>query len=652
LSIVQAGTTTTLASSASSSNSGQPVTFTATVTGSPGFVPSGTVTFTDNGNNVATATLVNGMATWTTSTFSAGGHAIVAMYGGSGDYLASNSAPLAQTVTAGLAISGTVYTDLTGNGLSDDDTPLGGVTVNLYADSDHNGVLSAADQIVAHTVSGANGAYTFTAQPGAYFIGEVTPTGYLQTGPATPLYYTVSAASGGTSIENDFDNFLADCDVHDVTNVSYLINGTTVVDQLRGSVHQGDTVEVIFTVPTGETPHRFSFVTYTAPGSTFDADFAHQQMVYDSDSGVIGPGVHTLTVTVPDSYFQIDFVCGEIIDHLGPAGSNIFYTPQGRLIGADNGGTQAPINAPSSISGFVYLDANNNGSIDLVDGVIAGVKVTLSGTDDRGKAVSMVEFTDSDGRYFFGGLRPGTYAVCETQPTGASDGKETLGSIAGSASSTFGTASNDRFSNIKLAASRDGINYNFGETGCAVHHGQTAAIGFWQNSSGQALLNGLNNGSSDTNLGIWLAASFPNLYGQNAGAASLLGKTNAQIAAFYTTLYKTTAQKLDAQVLALAFATYVTDVQLAGTVAQGYGFEVTDAGVGAATYNVGSNGAAFGVANNSIVAVSELLQIADNRSWNGTLWDADHTGTLSATETAWRNMAYTVFNAINNAGGL
>ena len=105
---------------------------------------------------------------------------------------------------------------------------------------------------------------------------------------------------------------------------------------MRGSVHQGDTVEVIFTVPAGETPHRFSFVTYTAPGSTFDADIAHQQMVYDSDSGVIGPGVHTLTVTVPDSYFQIDFVCGEIIDHLGPAGSNIFYTPQGRLISADN----------------------------------------------------------------------------------------------------------------------------------------------------------------------------------------------------------------------------------------------------------------------------------------------------------------------------
>jgi hypothetical protein len=67
---------------------------------------------------------------------------------------------------------------------------------------------------------------------------------------------------------------------------------------------------------------------------------------------------------------------------------------------------------------------------------------------------------------------------------------------------------------------------------------------------------------------------------------------------------------------------------------------------------VGANGAAFGVANNATVAVSQLLQIADNKSWNGTLWDADRSGTLSATETGWRNMAYTVFNGINNAGGL
>jgi len=196
------------------------------------------------------------------------------------------------------------------------------------------------------------------------------------------------------------------------------------------------------------------------------------------------------------------------------------------------------------------------------------------------------------------------------------------------------------------------VNYNFGETSCGVRCGQAATIAFWQCSRGQSLLKSLNGGSNDTNLGIWLAANFPNLYGASAGAGSLLGRTNAQIASHYTTLYKTTAQKLDAQMLALAFATYVTDGNLAGTVARNYGFTVSDTGLAGATYNVGSNGAAFGVANNSTVAVSALLQIADQRSWNGVLWDVDHSGAVDGAEQSWRNMANTLFNAVNNAGGI
>ena len=55
--------------------------------------------------------------------------------------------------------------------------------------------------------------------------------------------------------------------------------------------------------------------------------------------------------------------------------------------------------------------------------------------------------------------------------------------------------------------------------------------------------------------------------------------------------------KVDAQFMATALAVYFTDQNLAGTVAAGYGFNVTDTGLGSQVVNVGSSGAAFEVAS-------------------------------------------------------
>src|SRR5262249_50087430 len=155
--------------------------------------------------------------------------------------------------------------------------------------------------------------------------------------------------------------------------------------------------------------------------------------------------------------------------------------------------------------------------------------------------------------------------------------------------------------------------------------------GFWQNNNGQNLINGLNGGPTATQLGNWLAATFPNMYGADAGANNLAGKTNAEVAAFYKTLFARTAHnaggggspKMDAQVFATALAVYVTNQTRAGTTASAYGFQVTENGVGVRTFNVGSNGAAFGVADNASVAVLDLLLAVNSRSRNGLLYDLD-----------------------------
>ena len=93
-------TTTTVVSSANPSVFGQPVTFTATVTANPpgSGTPTGTVTFFDNGTLFDTKVLVAGHAGSTTASLSVGIHSITVAYGGDGNFNASTSAPLAQTV--------------------------------------------------------------------------------------------------------------------------------------------------------------------------------------------------------------------------------------------------------------------------------------------------------------------------------------------------------------------------------------------------------------------------------------------------------------------------------------------------------------------------------------------------------------------------
>ena len=60
-------------------------------------------------------------------------------------------------------------------------------------------------------------------------------------------------------------------------------------------------------------------------------------------------------------------------------------------------------------------------------------------------------------------------------------------------------------------------------------------------------------------------------------------------------------------------------------------------------HNVGANGDAFAVANNTTMTVMDLLLAADNQAINGLLYGGD---------TRKRNEANNVFSALNQAGGI
>ena len=177
----------------------------------------------------------------------------------------------------------------------------------------------------------------------------------------------------------------------------------------------------------------------------------------------------------------------------------------------------------------------------------------------------------------------------------------------------------------------------------------TYTITWWNSSTGQALVKAMNGGQSARNLGNWLARNFTNLFGDNAGTANnLTGKTNAQVAACYQRLYASASRKLETEALAMALSVYVTNSNLAGTVGRSYGFAVSAIGSGAATVNVGASGAAFGIKNNALITITELLSRTNSRARKGVVWDFNGDGSLNAAETVLRNQALSLLHAINS----
>jgi hypothetical protein len=84
--VQRAPTTTFLISSPNPSQSGQTVTFTATVTGQFGGTPTGTVTFKEGETQLAQVPLTDGVAKYKTSTLTEGTHHVRANYSGDSNY--------------------------------------------------------------------------------------------------------------------------------------------------------------------------------------------------------------------------------------------------------------------------------------------------------------------------------------------------------------------------------------------------------------------------------------------------------------------------------------------------------------------------------------------------------------------------------------
>ena len=119
---------------------------------------------------------------------------------------------------------------------------------------------------------------------------------------------------------------------------------------------------------------------------------------------------------------------------------------------------------PSSISGRVFLDQNDNGVENATDTALSGVQIELLNASN---VVVATMTTDAAGNYMFANLAPGTYSVREpVQPSGTANGKTIAGAaVVGGAAGTA-TAQNivpSLIATIVLPPNRASTDNNFAE---------------------------------------------------------------------------------------------------------------------------------------------------------------------------------------------
>ncbi len=237
---VQAASTTVVTSSVNPSTYGTPVTFVATVTSSSGIAPTGVVTFLDGGTQIGTATLAgtSGAGTFTTSSLTAGTHAITVSYPGDPNSGPGTSAPIIQVVNLtatstglganpnpGIAGKAVVLTAVvkpaagaaivTGNvTFSDGATALGAAKVGAGGAATLSATLAPGPHAIVATYSGdANDTGSAsTAMPLAVNLATTAVTVSSSASPATvlaPITFTATVTGNG-GIPTGAVTFMAD----------------------------------------------------------------------------------------------------------------------------------------------------------------------------------------------------------------------------------------------------------------------------------------------------------------------------------------------------------------------------------------------------------------------------------------------------------
>ena len=355
----------------------------------------------------------------------------------------------------GLApISGTVYIDLNRNGQLDPtpvDGRIPGVSLSLVQG------LTCSGPVLASTVTDGAGNYSFSGAAAGltYTVCETQPAGYLNGSENPGTNGSSNAANAitlinlpaGGSTGNHFGEIASNSVISG--RVWLDVNNNGVIDPAESGI-AGVRVDLVGTDIAGNAVSR-STVTDASGNYQFDA---------------LAPGSYS----VREPLQPAGTLGGRTL--AGPLGGSA--TAVGTATSAINGivlGLSQTATAnnfgeipPALVAGRVWADNNNNGLIEPAESGLAGVAVTLAGTDDTGAAVSLSTTTAADGSYSFAALRPGNYSLTEPlQPAGTVNGITRAGTLGGTA--TPPSVAPSAISSIDLPVGGQALANNFGEIG-------------------------------------------------------------------------------------------------------------------------------------------------------------------------------------------
>lgn len=240
----QPGTTTTLGSSTNPTVYGQVTTLSSTVAPSSGTgTPTGSVTFDDGTNSVGSASLSNGQATLSLSSFSVGSHSLTAVYSGDANFLASTSSVLSQVVnqaatatalssssspsTLNSSITLTANLSVVAPGAG---TPTGTITFEDGSNVLGTSSVSSAGQAALPTASLSVGSHSLLASYSgdANFLSSSATLAQQIAYNICVLYDQTRSVNGGATFPIKL--YLCDVNGNDVSSSTIVLHATAVTN--------------------------------------------------------------------------------------------------------------------------------------------------------------------------------------------------------------------------------------------------------------------------------------------------------------------------------------------------------------------------------------------------------------------------------------